>query len=256
MKQIKRYLILGTIAIALLWTTSVAFAQTPTVKSTAVTRQEKGMENLKVKGGKETDRRIASLTNVITRLNETKKLSDSEKQALISQVQAEISSLTSLKIKIDGETDLATLRTQVQLIVQSYRTYVLYMPKIHIIVAADKVISVADQITALTGRLQGRIDEAQAKGEDVVAMTAALTDLQAKVSDAKLQAEAAKTEVTSLTPTGYPGNKTTLQSARTKLKTAAADLRTARQDIQIITQGSRSLKAAEKVGSSSSATRP
>lgn len=237
MKHIKVYLVLGIFALTLLWTTSIAFAESG-VATGAANRQIKAVANLKTKGDKEIDRRVASLINVITRLNETKRLTDGERQKLISGVQAEINSLTQLKAKIDAGTDLATLRADIQSIVKSYRTYVVYIPQIHIIAAADKIIEIADQITAMTGKLQADIDRAQSEGRDTVAMRAALTDLQAKVNDAKIQATAAKDEVMSLTPDGYPGNKATLQDARSKIKAATQDLKTARQDIKTISSPS------------------
>lgn len=232
-KLVKIYLVIGVFALMLSITT-VALAQTRVATGAATGRQIQAMANLKTKGDQEIDRRIASLTNVITRLSEAKRLNEDAKQRLIAQVQAEIASLTALRTKIDGDTDLATLRADVQSIVKSYRTYVVYIPQIHIIAAADRIISIADQITALTGRLQVNIDGARANGQDTAAMEAALIDLQAKVSDAKTQATAAQNEVIALTPNGYPANKATLQDARSKLRIAMQDLKAARQDIKTI----------------------
>jgi hypothetical protein len=57
-----------------------------------------------------------------------------------------------------------------------------------------------------------------------------MSDRTAKLSDATTQATNALNAVVPLTPDGYPGNKTTLESARTMLQTVRTDLKTAESD--------------------------
>ncbi len=197
-------------------------------------RTDTRMDNLKNRANQEITRRIASLQKLLTRISEIKKITDSQKASFTSQVQTEINNLTTLQAKIQADTDTATLKTDVQSIVQSYRVYALFMPKIEILGAADRILTTSDQVTAEVTKLQTKIDEAKAKGKDVTTLQALLTDLQAKVTDAKLQAQNAITTVTPLTPDGYPGNKTSLESARTMIKTGHQDLLTAREDAKKI----------------------
>ncbi len=200
------------------------------------------VENLKSRAIREIDRRIASLNKLLDRLNEIKKLSPDQRTSIKTQVESQITSLESLKGKIQQDTDLQTLITDVKSIVTSYRIYLLFIPKTHILAAADRITATADKIGTFSAKLQTRIDEAKSKGNDVSALQALLVDIQAKTADAKVQAQNAVNAVTPLTPEGYPGNKPTLQSARTMLQTGRKDLITAREDIQKILQGLRATK--------------
>src|SRR5260221_6677463 len=95
----------------------------------ALAAQEDKMARLKTRAENEIDRRVAGLTKLIDRINGIQRLSADQKTTLVSQLQAEISALNSLKAKIASDTDIATLRTDVQSIVKSYRIYALFIPK-------------------------------------------------------------------------------------------------------------------------------
>ncbi len=185
---------------------------------------------LKEKAYKEIDRRIASLNKLIEKIRAVKRLTESQKSTMVSQVQAEIDSLTALRATIAGQTDIAALRTSVQSIVKSYRIYVLYIPKMTIIANADKILNLIEgEIAALTTKLQARIDEAKSKGTDVTSLTTLMSQRKAKLDDATTQAKGAITKVTALTPDGWPGNKTELQAARDMLQIARKDLNDAQK---------------------------
>ncbi len=224
--------------VSLLLISSPVFAQSPAVTVTpgakATAAQVNVLSRLKTKADKEIDRRIAGLNRLINLIDRVKRLTDSQKSDLKTQVQTEITGLTTLKTKIDGDTDVATLRTDVQSIVKSYRIYALFIPKIYIIVHADRLTNIADDMGAISVLLQTRIDEAKAAGHDTTAMQNLMTDRTNKLADAKTQAQKAIDAVLPLTPDGFPANKATLQSARTMLQTARADLRMAHKDAQDI----------------------
>jgi len=180
---------------------------------------------LKEKVTKEIDRRVASLTKLIKKINAVKRLTSDQKSTMVGQVQTEITNLTSLKTKINGDTDIATLRTDVQSIVKSYRIYVLYIPKMTIIANADKILNLIEgEMATLTTKLQMRIDEAKSNGHDVVILTDLMNQRKVKLDDATTQANNAIAKVIVLTPDGWPGNKTELQAARDMLKTARKDI--------------------------------
>lgn len=196
--------------------------------------QDASMEKLKERANKEIDRRIESLSALIKRISEFKKLSASQKSALTTQVQAEITKLTTLKADIAAETDLEELKELTQSIVDSYRIYALFMPKIQILGTADRLQTTADQMSTQATQLEVKINEQETAGQDVAAAESLLADMKAKIADAKTQAQNAITTVTPLTPEGYPDNKTELQSARQMVVTGIKDLNTARQDARKI----------------------
>lgn len=192
--------------------------------------QTNAISKLKEKADKEIDRRIASLNKLIEKINAVKRLPAGQKSTMVGQIQTEITNLTTLKTKINGDTDIATLRTDVQSIVKSYRIYALYIPKITILANADKILNLIEgKMATLTTKLQLRIDEAKKNGYNVNTMTNLMTQRKAKLDDATTQANNAITKVTPLTPDGWPGNKTELQAARDMLKTARKDLNDAQK---------------------------
>ncbi len=165
-----------------------------------------GAQIRKEKSYQEIERRIAHLEELITRLNAIKRLTDTQKADLISQVQAEIDKLKSLKSQIESETDPVKIKELKQSIVTSYRIYVVFMPKIQIMAHADRILTVAEEMKQKT------TDE----------------DALSKISEAETKANEAINAVIGLTPDGYPGNKATFQSARQMLTTALQYLKDAR----------------------------
>jgi len=247
--QVASLLIILSITIA---TPAVAFAQANTAATPGAKvdrmqekqeqRQSNQISNLKLRANREIDRRIAALNKLTTRITNIKKLSSGDKSTLTSQIQTQITDLTSLKSKVDADTDLATLRSDVKSIVDSYRIFALFIPKIHLLAAADSMSQAADNLTTLAAKLQDRIQKAQAAGNDVTNLNAALSDLQAKVADAKTQYQNAENLVLPLTPDGYPANKAQLDQGRAMVKTGAQDLKTARADAVTIINGLKSMK--------------
>ena len=232
---------------------SSVFAQTPITSPNPnkAARQAQAEQLRKERADQEIDRRIAALNELITRISGMKKLSDANKSSFVNQVQSEITNLTNLKSKIDADTDPQTLKTDKQSIIQSYRIFALFIPKIRILAAADRMDVTADKLSDLAQKLQGRIAQAQSDGKDVSSLQTALGNMQNKIADAKTQYQNAKNLVISLTPDGYPGNKTSLQSAQSMIKTGAQDLKSALQDARTIRDG---LKAMGKLNKGSTST--
>lgn len=196
--------------------------------------QNTNIDRLKDRAIKEIDRRIASLERLLTRMSEFKRLAATQKSSLTAQVQAEIDKLEALKAKITAGTDIETLKTDIQSIVTAYRIYALFMPKIQILGAADRLQTTADQMSSHAARLQVKIEEQEANGQDVADAEELLVDINASISDAKTQAQNAISTVTPLTPEGFPDNKKELQSAREMIVEGIKDLKTAQQDARKI----------------------
>lgn len=217
------------------------FAQTPAVTppglgTKVAARQDAVISRLKTRADNEITRRVNALTKLLDRINGIKRLTTDQKTSLTSQVQDQVNALNTLKTKIDADTDLATLRTDVSTIVKSYRIFALFIPKMYIIGHADRLLDIVDTLTGIQGKLQTRIDAAKAADNDTTAMQILITDMTTKLTDAKTQATNAINAVLPLMPDGYPANKTTMQSARTMLVTARQDIQAAHKDEQTIRQ--------------------
>lgn len=199
------------------------------------------IQNLKQRADAEITRRVTSLTELITKINGLKKLSQTNKTDLINKVQTEITGLNTLKTKIDADTDLAILRADVKSIVQSYRVYAFFIPQIRILSAADVMSQSADSLTVLANKLETLITKSGATGTTLISLQNYLSDMRAKIKEANDIYQVIETEVLALTPAGYPTNKTTLEDARAKLKTGSKALKTARDDAKQIVKILRSL---------------
>ncbi len=241
MKKIFAFFLFIVISSSFIVTLNVN-AQTTTSSPNKALNQAERMTDLKSRADTEISRRITALNKILGRLSTIKHLTDAQKVSFTTQIQNEITTLTSLKTKIDADTDLTTLKTDVQSIVTAYRVYALFIPQIQLVAAADRELNVADEITTLAGKLQTRIQNAQTAGNNTATLQADLTDMQNKIADAKTHANNAIALVTPLTPSGYPGNKGVMQNARALLQTGHQDLVAAGKDAKSIIQGLRDFK--------------
>ncbi len=236
-------------------TTNITAAVTQNPKK--LVAQDTRVANLKQRADTEIARRVDSLTDINTKISTIKHITSTQKSTFTSAVSAEINNLNTLKTKIDADTDITTLRTDVKSIVDSYRVYVVFLPQLRMIVASDKILNITDTMNDFATKLASRIAAAENAGAattDITSMQMLLTDMQQKISNAVVQANNVITTVSGLTPTGYPGNKTSLQSGRTMLQTARQDLTTAMQDAKKIIQDLKSLKTTNTTTSSTSPT--
>lgn len=263
----KKLIFTATIASSLLFlSVTTSFAQSPTVagvpgdsgadaqnmmmqKRDQVRQnvQEKVAGTLQDRAEAEISRRITSLEKLITRINSFKRLSESQKTALTTQVQTEIDALKALQEKISTTTDASALKTEVKTIITSHRIYAFFMPKIAVLSTAERILTVTEQMEVVSGKLETRIAEAETAGQDVSEWEASLSQMDAKIADAQKQSEDVIALVIPLTVDGYPENKTTLVNARTLLKTAMTDLMAAKKLSKSIMQELKSSTSAATI---------
>src|SRR3989344_1424964 len=257
-------------ATALLLNTSVAFAQVDVSAAAGASVNAGGanananvdaalqarITKAKDRANQEIQRRTDMLNELNTRVQAMVHVSADEKMAVSTLVTTQISALADLKAKIDGETDIAELKVDIQSIAQSYRIFMLVMPRARIDVAADKVNTAVTALTALSAKLQTRISGAT--GTSTTA-TAALTDMNAKTADAKVQADAAVALVAGLQPdngdkTVQTANNAALKDARAKIQAALKDLQAAKQDAHTVVKWLHEVGASANASASSSVT--
>lgn len=211
----------------------------------------------KTHADQEIQRRITMLTDLNTRVQEMNRLSVDQKAGVATSISTEISDLTTLRGRIDSDTDITTLKTDIKSIATSYRVFLLVIPQGRIQVAADKITAAATTLTALAGKLQTRIVTAQAAGTDTTTLSASLSDMNATLSDANVQASAAASEVANLTPdngdaTQKQTNDQAIKDARAKIQIALKDVQTARQDAGTIVKGLKGIGASANTNADAS----
>jgi len=162
-------------------------------------------------------RRVLALRELITAAKAIVRLSDADRTALTNQLQDQINGLTSLNAKIQGDGDVATVRTDAQKIVTDYHVYVLTIPKARGAIVADIELNAADRLSKLADRLQATINEAS--GKETTKAKADLASLRAKLTSVTGAVSPLPAALLALQPAGYPGNRTTLEQTRTALRT-------------------------------------
>ena len=224
------------------------------VDASLATRIEIG----KNRANQEIDRRITALTSLETRVNAMSRVSTSMKATISSGIQGQITLLTNLKTKIASDSDIATLKTDIQSITNSYRIFVLIIPQGHIAATVDAINTTDDLMTTFQSKLQTRLDAAQTAGNDTTAEATLLADMNAKIAQSKVLAQAAIDLTANLKPdngdqTVLQSNNLALKAGREKLKVARADLQAARSDAQKILVALKGMKV-DANASASSAT--
>lgn len=193
---------------------------------------------IQTKAGLAISNRIQDLQTLQSRINAMTRLSSATKATLTTNIISEISRLTALRTKISSETGDA-LKADVKTITGSYRTYMMVIPQIRILAAADRAQTVAATMTDLSVKLEARIVAAEAAGTIMTNERAALADMKLKIADAKVQAAAATNLVATLIPdekdkAKMTANEQAIDAARAKLEIAHDDLKDAHKDAKII----------------------
>lgn len=250
MKTLKHIALYVALLLGLI-TPALALAQTPAVNTTvsASANLTAADTKLKARGDAEIDRRIAALTNLSARVQAMQKVTPEFKTALNTVVQTQISGLTTLKAKINADTDSATLKTDLASVTSSYRVFALVLPQARIAAAADREVVLVSMMSTLGAKLQAHIQAAQQAGANVTDLTGTLNDMAAKLQEAQTQASAAIAASAVLTSdngdkTVMASNTAALKKARTNIKDGMTALIAARKDADTIVKGIKVIEAA------------
>lgn len=186
--------------------------------------QTSRIDDQKVRAHNEVNRRITILNQLIQRIQDMQIVSDSQKNQLVQQVNIEIGNLNMLGTKLTSDTDSGTIEQDKKGVVTSYSIFALFIPKINIIALADKIVFTSNVLKDHGDKIQIRITMAKAKGINVDSIQAMEGEYMAKLQHAAEQVQQAVNIVNTLTPSGYPANKSSLFSARDLLTVARKDL--------------------------------
>lgn len=195
--------------------------------------------NVKTRADNEINRRIAELNKLITNIKNRKRLSDDNKTRFISQIQAQIDSLNSLKSKIDAETDETKIMEYAKTIFSYFRIYELFKPKEHILVSADIMAEAADNLSILASKLQTNLDNLKQKNIDTSNFISLLSEMQSKIAESRTDYTNAVNLILPLSPDMgdkniQTQNKAAINNARNLIKNGSSALKTARNDARKI----------------------
>jgi hypothetical protein len=212
----------------------------------AASAQSSGQDQAKLKaiisrGDKEITRRLKTLNTLSVKINGAQKLSTDSKSVLLGEVNGEIGDLTSLKAKLDADTDLTTARSDAQSIFSGYRVYALIVPKVNLIKTADDQQVAEGKLSDLAAKLQTRLTAARNDGKDVGSLQNALDDLNAKTKAAQGVSSGIEAAVINLQPSDYNSNHQILSGDRDKLKSAQDNIKAATADAKTVVTGLKNL---------------
>jgi hypothetical protein len=189
----------------------------------AATATQTKIANIISKGNQEINRRLATLNTLSTKISSTTKLTSDDQATLSSEVNSEISGLTSLKSSLDAQTTLAGAISDAQSIISGYRVYALVVPKVMLIKTADDQQAVEAKLTTLAQKLQTRISAAQTKGTNVTTLQADLSDMTTMTAAAQNISSSMEQTVLVLEPTDYDSDHAVLAGDGAQLQTAHSD---------------------------------
>jgi hypothetical protein len=200
----------------------------------AAARTTPTVESLRAFGDCEIGRRLTTLGTLASKVSGSKTLTSSDASALSSEISATVSGLNALKATIDAETAVPALKADVAKVATQFRVYVLVVPQVHLVSAADGVLAAQAKFTQINTNLAARIAKAKTAGKDVTAAQTALDAMNTHVSQAMGLATGLPAKLLALTPAQYNAGTAgpVLAGARTALATARNDLKAAVADAQ------------------------
>ena len=187
------------------------------------------VESLRAFGDCEIGRRLTTLGTLAGKVSGSKALTSSDAAALSSEISSTVSGLNALKTTIDGETAIAALKADVAKIATQFRVYLVVVPQVHLVSAADGVLATQAKFAQINTNLSARIAKAKAAGKDVTAAQADLDAMNSQVSTAIGLATGLPAKLLALTPAQYNAGTAgpVIASARTALTTARNDVKAA-----------------------------
>jgi len=169
-------------------------------------------------GNNQTSSKINYLTGLVPQIQSMSKIVDSEKSVIVENINMQIKNLTEQQNRVDNATDSASLKSNTQLLGELYRVYTLFIPKIHIVLAADRIVDIVDDLNILSGKLNTRISLEINKNKDTKQLEILLEEMNKNISDARDQAQKSLDAIKSLGPD--QGNKSVFESNKTSLNKA------------------------------------
>jgi len=178
--------------------------------------------------------RETTLAGLVTIVDKAADLTPSDRTALLSLLHADETGLTQLEATIQADTTVVKAASDAAKIVTAYRVYVLAVPQVHLVVATDRIGAIDARLHTLSGKLQAAIEASRAGSEQKAQARARLADFDTQVAAADRDVDGLSSAILSLTPAGYPGNRTQLGADRDRVNDARVHLQAARADAHAI----------------------
>lgn len=231
--------VISMVALTALSAGAVAQATTTTTSASTTTSSatQAKLQTVITVGNGEITRRLTTLNNLTTGITASQFLTASDKSSLSSEISTEASDLTGLKTKLDAETTVVAATTDDLNVITEYRVYVLVVPKVNVIIAADRQQATEAALTTTANNFKNAIATAASAGKNVTTLQSELTDLNAQVAAAQSISSSMEAGVINLQPSDYNTDHAILVGDYNKLVTAQNDNETAITDANAMLTG-------------------
>lgn len=221
--------------------TTTLQARLTTAPTRVAAKEDARLTNVKARADKMIGTRIADLQTLLSHVTTDSKLPANDASAFANDINTTISSLQALKAKIDADTDYTTALADTKTIVTSYRIYLIYEPKLRLMIAVDNLTSLNQKLASLSGNLAMLINNLKSQGRDVTTAQNALSDLNAKLTDANNKLSDANIMLKNITIS---------QAGQQPFVTVKQDLAAVRQDYAAIRHDLAQIRSSLKVNPS------
>jgi len=126
--------------------------------------------------------RINELNKNLTRIQNDKRLTNSQKQSLTNQIQDTINGLTSLKTKIDADTNTSFALSDAKQIFTNFRVYEILEPKINLLIMLNNIQTVTTNLQNLMPQLQNLVGSFKSQGKDTTQLESLINDINTQIS--------------------------------------------------------------------------
>jgi hypothetical protein len=195
-------------------------------------RAEPTVDNWKAVGLCEIDRRMETLADLQSVVDNSAALTDAHERALDDILATTREGLRALRAEIEADTTLEELRADITAIFDDYRVYALVARQVWLVVGDDTVDLTAAGFETAADRLEAAIDAAEAAGKDVGDAREHLAAMIRHVEAAQTEVDGDAEAVLALTPADWNAGdaQPILREARRSIADARSNLRSALQE--------------------------
>jgi hypothetical protein len=203
--------------------TSSSSSAAATAAATALAAaQQAHVQRIITRGNNEINRRLTTLGTLQSKISASTKLTSADAATLSGNVNADIAQLKTLETKLDSDTTVADASVDAQSIITDYRVYVLVVPQVNLVKAADDEQMSETQLSTLAAKLKVRISS-ESSGVNPT-LSADLTSMQTSIVTAQGISSNIESTVIGLTPSDYNANPAILSGDRNQLISAQYDI--------------------------------
>ena len=186
--------------------------------------------------------RLATLSALKIAITGATDLTSSDKSTLTGIVSGDVSGLTALQRKVDGETTVAAVKTDGRAMIVDYRVYMLVVPKVRFNIASDKETTNIAKLKSAHDKLAKLATQLAGQGKDTSAVQAKLDDLSTKLDAATSALGTKAATLLGVAPSADPAAmKAAVAPVRAAVKAARADLKAALADAKAARNGLKTL---------------